>query len=116
MLAAVFNEKVPADIPEKTALLLNHGIALWDVIGSCDIKGSSDSSIKNAVPNDLGKILGCAEIKRIITNGQTAHRIYLKLIKNDIGIDDICMPSTSPANAACSLEQLILLWSGALLF
>ncbi len=110
VLAAVFDTVVPESIEEKKAFLLKHGIALWDVIGSCDITGSSDSSIKNAVPNDISIILDNADIKNIYVNGKTALKYYNKYIRDNIGREAICLPSTSPANAAWSYEKLINAW------
>jgi len=80
------------------------------VIASCDITGSSDSSIKNAVPNDLTKILDIAEIQTIFVNGKTAEKFYNKYIKDAIGREAVCLPSTSPANAAWSVERLTEVW------
>ena len=111
-LATVLNEEqVPQTIEEKLAFLLSHGIALWDVIASCEITGSSDASIRNTVPNDLSIILERASIGQIITNGTTAHRLYQKHLKPQTGMDDICLPSTSPANAAWTQERLNQAWS-----
>ena len=111
-LATVLNEEqVPQTIEEKLAFLLSHGIALWDVIASCEITGSSDASIKNVVPNDLSKLLERAPIERIFTNGGTAHRLYQKYLKPQTGMDDLCLPSTSPANAAWTQERLNKAWS-----
>ena len=107
-------EAVPQTTEEKRTFLLSHGIALWDVIASCEITGSSDASIRDAVPNDLSKILEHAPIKRIFTNGATAHRLYQKYLKPQTGMDDICLPSTSPANAAWTQERLNEAW-GAIL-
>ena len=87
-----------------------HKIALWDVIASCDIEGSSDASIRNAVANDLSIILDHADIQKIIVNGKTAEKYYLKYTADKIGRPAIFLPSTSPANAAWNLEKLIKAW------
>ena len=110
VLAAVFGEGVPESIEEKRAFLLRNGVALWDTIASCDIVGSSDSSIKNVVPNDLTPILDGAKIERIYVNGKTSEKYYNKYIRDKIGRAAVCLPSTSPANAAWSVERLVEAW------
>ncbi len=109
--AAVFKKSAPETVHEKKIFLHECGIALWDVIHSCEISASSDSSIKNVVANDISPILKTADIKKIFTNGKTADKYYNKYIKNQIGKSAVCLPSTSPANAAWSLERLIKAWS-----
>ena len=111
VLAQVLNETVPQTIPEKKEMLLRHHIALWDVIASCDIAGSSDSSIRNVVPNDLTEILQTASIRQIFTNGSTADRLYKKYCFPQTQQKAICLPSTSPANAAWSKERLLTKWN-----
>ena len=78
VLAQVFADEVPNTVPEKKAFLKKHHIALWDVIGACDIEGSSDSSITNVIVNDLSKILETGEIRAIFVNGKTAEKYYKK--------------------------------------
>ena len=90
---------------------VKNNIALWDVIAQCEILNSSDSSISNVVVNDLSVILKNADIKYIYVNGKTAETYYNKYTKNIINKDAICLPSTSPANAAYSLEKLIEKWN-----
>ncbi len=109
--SAVYGEDVPRTIPEKKAFLLRNHIALWDVIGSCDIVGSSDSSIRNVSPNDLSMILNHADISNIYVNGQTAYKYYCKYSEKVTGRQAICLPSTSPANAAWSADRLTIAWS-----
>ena len=109
--AAVTGCEIPQTVPEKRTFLLANHIAVWDVIASCDITGSSDSSIKNVTPNDLSPILSGARIKAIFTNGKTAHNLYRKYIKDPTGREDVCLPSTSPANAAWTPDKLISAWS-----
>ncbi len=110
VISAVFGEKTPETIADKKEFLLSHNIALWDSIKSCEIVGSSDSSIKNVIPNDIGIILKSADIKAIFTNGKTSDKYYNMYIKNVVGYDAICLPSTSPANAAWNLDRLIEAW------
>jgi len=110
VVAAVFGCDIPETIEEKKNMLLSNGIAVWDVIASCEITGSSDSSIKNAVANDISIILEGADIQKIFVNGKTAEKYYNKYIKPEIGKEAVCLPSTSPANAAWSLEKLIAAW------
>ena len=111
VLSALFACPLPVTVEEKTVLLLKNGIALWDVIASCDIEGSDDSSIKNVTPNDLRIITRAADIKRIFTNGGTASRYYKAYCLGQTGITATRLPSTSPANAASSLEKLIKAWA-----
>ncbi|SFU73244.1 DNA-deoxyinosine glycosylase [Butyrivibrio sp. INlla21] len=110
VIAALFDEEVPNTIPEKKALLKRNKIALWDVIHSCDITGSSDSSIKNVTPNDLKIILDSSNIEAIYVNGKTAEKYYKKYTEKIIERTAICLPSTSPANAAWNMEKLIEAW------
>ena len=114
MIAAVFQEHTPSSIPEKTTLLLRHHIALWDVIASCEIVGSSDASVKNAIPVDITRITDVGNINRIVCNGTLAGKLYKQYLQPMTGIEPIVMPSTSPANAAWSLERLIAIWSQVL--
>lgn len=110
VLATLLKEPVPDTIEEKKAMLLAHRIALWDVIQSCDIKGSSDSSIKNVQPTDIGMILEKTNITRIYANGNKAGQLYKRYQFPVTGIEAMVLPSTSPANAAWSLERLCEVW------
>ena len=111
VIAAIYGIDVPVSIEEKTNLLLKNHLALWDVIENCDIRGSSDSSIRNAAATDLQMILGKAKIRRVYANGKKAAALYRKYQYEKTGIDVITLPSTSPANAAWSLERLTEAWS-----
>ena len=102
--------RVPESVPERKAFLLVHHIALWDVIAQCEIIGSSDASIRNVVPNDLRLILEAAPIRQIYVNGGTAYRLFERYQREECGRDAIRLPSTSPANAAWSLERLTSAW------
>ena len=108
--AAVFGEDPPRCVEEKKAFLLRNRVALWDVIGSCDIEGSADSSIRNVSANDLSVILDRADIRQIYVNGQTAYKYYCKYSEKAAGRPAICLPSTSPANATWSVERLVEAW------
>lgn len=110
VLATLLKEPVPHTIEEKKAMLLARRIALWDVIQSCDIKGSSDSSIKNVQPTDIGMILEKTNITRIYANGNKAGQLYKRYQFPVTGIEAMVLPSTSPANAAWSLERLCEAW------
>lgn len=110
VVAAVFEDIFPETVEERRAFLLRHGIAVWDVIRSCDITGSSDASIKNVVPNDLREILEAAPIRTIYVNGKTAEKMYRKYTEALTGREAVVLPSTSPANAAWSLERLVEAW------
>lgn len=118
VLAALFEEAVPETVEERKAFLLRNHVAAWDVIASCSIEGSSDSSIKDVVPNDLRPILDNSRITRIFVNGKTAERLYRRYIEPVLlaaGYPEslahaVCLPSTSPANAAWSLEKLTEAW------
>lgn len=110
VLAAVYAEEPPGTIEEKKEFLLKHHVAIWDVIHSCDIEGSSDSSIRNVQANDISSILRIAQIRQIYVNGKKAEQLYQKYIYPEVQRDCICLPSTSPANAAWSLERLVETW------
>ena len=111
VIAAVFDSPVTDTITEKKRFLTKHHIALWDVIGSCDIEGSSDSSIENVKANDIYVILDNANIRGIFVNGRTAEKYYKKYIEQETGVRAVCLPSTSPANAAWSIERLVNTWT-----
>lgn len=108
--AAVFGEDIPTTTEEKRAFLLRNHISLWDVIASCEIEGSSDSKIRNAVPNNISPLLENSKIGRVFTNGGTAHALYTKYIEPQTGIAAVKLPSTSPANAVWSIEKLTKAW------
>ena len=111
VLAAVFGEAVPDEIDAKRAFVLRHGIALWDSIGSCEIRGSSDASIDKAAPNDLSPIFRTAGIRQVFCNGKKSHEMYQRFQEKELGRSAICLPSTSPANAAWSIERLSEEWA-----
>lgn len=110
VVSAVMGTDTPVTIEEKINFLYLNHIAIWDVIASCDITGSSDSSIKNVVANDLTEILENAAIRQIFVNGKTAEKYYNKYIRDTIGREAVCLPSTSPANAGWSVDRLVEGW------
>lgn len=135
VLAAVFNESVPKTNDERTALILRHHLALWDVLASCTIAGASDASIAEPVPNDLSLVVENAPITTLVTTGGKAAQLLKRFYKVGKGSPDvviagkrvvmyepgdpspkldseqtltwITLPSTSPANAAMSLDALV---------
>ena len=110
VLSCVLNHPIPQTIEQKKEMLLSNKIALWDVIASCEISGSADSSIKNVVANDINIILESTDIKKIFVNGKTAKKYYDLYLLDKTKIEAVCLPSTSPANAAYSLEKLCISW------
>lgn len=110
VIPALFGEEEPVTIEKKKELILRRNLALWDSIHSCEITGSSDSSVKNVVPNDISKIIGNSKVSKIFCNGALSHKMYMKYIFPDTKIEAVKLPSTSPANAAYSLDKLIEEW------
>lgn len=110
VVAAVFGKEKPETIEEKKKLILENDLALWDVIGSCEIVGSADSTISNVTANDLSVIISNSSVDRIFVNGKTAEKYYNKYTYPLTGIKAVCLPSTSPANAAWSFERLVDAW------
>ena len=115
LLAELFSAPVPRTIPEKRAMVLDHRLALWDVIGQCSIAGSADASIRDVVANDLSVILNGADIRGVFCNGGTSWSYYQRLCRPALGRDAVKLPSTSPANARWSLEALSAAWGAAIL-
>ena len=111
VIANIFHETIPVSIDEKKKLILRNHLALWDVISECEITGSSDASIKNAKANDIRSLLEDSSIHKIIVNGKTAEKLYIKYIEPITGIKAIALPSTSPANAAWGLDRLRDAWA-----
>ncbi len=114
VLAALFEEETPRTVEEKKSFLLSRNIALWDVVESCDIAGSSDSSIKNVTAHDMTVILRQAPIAAIYTNGGKAQQLYGRYCRKEGVPKAVQLPSTSPANAAWNLERLVAAWKQAL--
>ena len=110
VIAALMEEPVPVTIEEKKQLIHCHHLALWDAVQSCTITGSSDSSIKDVVPNDISGLIANSRIDRIFCNGALSYRVYQRHIRPAIGWEAVKLPSTSPANAAYSLEKLLAAW------
>ena len=110
VMAAVLASEVPQTVEEKKAMLLEHHVALWDSIASCSIEGSSDASIENVVPNDLTPIFSASEIRQVFCNGKKSWEMYHRYIEPLNGRPAVCLPSTSPANAAWSAERLTQAW------
>ena len=110
LISDILESPVPESIEEKKALLLKKHVALWDALDSCDIIGSSDSSIKNAVPVDIMRVLSAADIKHIFCNGTASYTLFLRYITPVCGIVPEKLPSTSPANAAFTYERLLAEW------
>lgn len=106
----IFGEELPVTVNEKKSFLIRNHIAVWDVIGSCEIEGSSDSSIRDVTVNDLSVILDTADIRAIFLNGKKAEQYYLKYLLPILKRNAVCLPSTSPANAAWGLEKLTDAW------
>ena len=110
VMAKVLEWEVPKTIEEKRKMLLENHVAVWDVIASCSILGSSDTSIKDVVVNYFSKILENSKVERIYVNGGKAYELYHKYAEKVTGIKAVKLPSTSPANAAWSLEKLTKTW------
>lgn len=111
VLGRILQEDVPTDVQGKKEMLISHNIALWDTIEECDIIGSSDSSIKNVVPVDIMRILDTADIHEIYCNGNTSYNLFMKYLHPVCGRTPIKLPSTSPANAAWTMDKLYDAWS-----
>ena len=114
VMANVLNWEVPETIEEKKEMLLTNHVAVWDVIASCSIIGSSDTSIKDVVVNDFSRILENSKVEHIYVNGGKAYELYLKYAEKNTGMKAVKLPSTSPANAAWNLEKLQKAWKDAI--
>ena len=110
MLAQIFAESMPISIEEKQQFLAKHKIAVYDSIKECTINGSSDSSIRNVIPSDIAKIVFSSQITKILANGKTAAKYFLKYQNQNLCQMLKTLPSTSPANAAFSIEKLVEIW------
>jgi len=110
LLSMLYHEPLPIDVPQRRAFALRHGVALWDALASCDIVGSSDQSIRNAVPNDIASLLEKSAIERVFLNGQRAYALYRRYCEAVCVLPAMALPSTSAANAAWSLERLAEAW------
>ncbi|MBR5559633.1 MAG: DNA-deoxyinosine glycosylase [Oscillospiraceae bacterium] len=106
VLAEILQEPLPFTPDEKQELALRRGIALWDVLASCVIAGADDASIRQPIPNDLSLILEHAPIRAVFTTGGKAHQLYQRYCLPKTGVEDIPLPSTSPANCRIGMAEL----------
>ena len=106
VLAAILGEDAPQSIAEKRAMCLRHGIAMWDVLASCEIVGAGDSTIRNPMPNDLAGLVAKTQVRAVFATGQKAAALYRKYCERQTSLPVTALPSTSPANAAWTFERL----------
>ena len=106
VMAALLGEPVPQGTQERRNFALRSGIALWDVLASCEICGAADSSIRNPVPNDIAALLAKTDIQAVFTTGAAAFRLYQKMCLPQTHLPAAALPSTSPANCRMSFETL----------
>lgn len=116
LMAALTGEPVPdwADIEAKKRIILDHGLAVWDTIGACDIRGASDASIRNVQPNDVAALIRRLGVRAVFCNGAASGRGYARYAQPLTGLPATVLPSTSPANAAWSMDRLRQAWGQAL--
>lgn len=107
VMASVLETDLQDGADARFQMLRERGIALWDVLSSCSIDGASDSSIRDAVPNDISLITGRTDIRMVFTTGKKAYELYNRYMRPVTGIDAVCLPSPSPANCAVSMDELI---------
>ena len=107
-LEKVFKEDIGNSNQYREKFLLTHKIALFDVVYSCNITASSDSSIKDVIPNDIKKIVDKSRIEAIFTTGTKAYSLYNKYLLKDVGIEAIKLPSPSPANCKRGIEEVLV--------
>lgn len=107
-LAQIYEAPIPKSIDEKIQFLKKHHIALYDVLASCDIESSSDSSIRNPVPNKFNNIIKNSQITTIFTTGKKAYNLYQKYCYPETKIEAIYLPSTSPANCPKDIEEKLI--------
>lgn len=110
IISMIFDEEIPITIDDKISILLKNKIALWDVINSCEIYRSSDSTIKNVVPNDISRIIYSSKVNLVVLNGQTSGKYFQRFFNKSLEISSIILPSTSPANASFSIDALYQNW------
>lgn len=110
LMARLLGAEDPKTVEEIKALLLSHGVALWDTVAACEIAGSADATIRTVTPNDLSRVLAAANIRQIFCNGKTAFALYRKYAEERTGAPAVCLPSTSPANAQCGFDDLAEKW------
>ncbi len=111
IMARVFDEDIPQNNEEKRQFILRNRLALWDVLAECSIHGASDQSIEDPVPNDIKKLINNTEISYIFTTGRKAYELYRRFSEEETGIKAVCLPSTSPANCACTDAKLFEAYS-----
>lgn len=116
LISSLTENPIPQTIEEKKKLLLNEDIAIWDVLKSCNIDQSKDSSILNPIPNDFKDLFHKTSLHAVFTNGKKAEDLYKRLCYKKINLTSTCLPSTSPANASYSFERLLQSWSVILKF
>ena len=116
LLASLTGEPVPdwANLEAKKQIILRHGMAVWDTIGACDIRGASDASIRNVEPNDVAALIRKLGVRAVFCNGAASGRVYARYAQPLTGLAATVLPSTSPANAAWSMEKLRAAWGAAL--
>lgn len=106
VLAEVLGEACPETVEEKKAMVLRHGIALWDVLASCEIRGADDASIRNPVANNMSEVMDHAHIRAVFATGTKAASLYRRFCREKTGMDIILLPSTSPANCRITQAEL----------
>lgn len=110
LLAALAGAPVPQSIPQKTKLICGHHLALWDTLRQCRMEGAADTSIKDPVPNDIAALVQESHIEAVFCNGAAAAKFYHRYCEKNVGFAAVCLPSTSPANAAYSMQKLLAAW------
>ncbi|MDL2254042.1 DNA-deoxyinosine glycosylase [Ruminococcaceae bacterium OttesenSCG-928-I18] len=111
LLAALCEAPPPRSVEEKTRLILEHHLALWDSLERCCIQGASDASIKHPVPNPIGELVKKTRIEAVFCNGAASHTFYRRHCQEEAGIEAVKLPSTSPANAVCGFDCLLAAWA-----
>ncbi len=112
ILAALWGTNPAATYPQRLAEARRRGLGLWDVYASCQREGSLDSAIEHARPNDLGSLRQRAPgLRAIVHNGGESARAMART--RALGVAELRLPSTSPANASWSFERKLAAWRTA---